>query len=301
VTTVRTPDAPIDVSEDEVVAVIDLDNGVLRTVCVIIPARNEARNIGWVLDRIPALVDEVILVDGSSVDDTIEVARQHRPDIEVIRQSRRGKGNALAAGFEAATCDYVVMIDADGSMDPEEIIDYLRPLTRGADYAKGSRFTAGGGSDDITVLRRAGNKGLNLLTNILFGSEYSDLCYGYNAFTRECIAAFALPSAHVGVLPQHGDGFEIETMINVRVVKAGLVIAEVPSYEYVRRTGESNLNTFRDGFRVLRTIVTERLDGRRYAPARTVAAPNRLVVADPIAALADEFDLGTSAESSPSA
>jgi glycosyltransferase involved in cell wall biosynthesis len=267
---------------------ISMNSGSLRTVSVIIPARNEARNIGWVLDRLPALVDEVILVDGRSVDDTIAVALQHRADITVVRQSRRGKGNALAAGFEVAMCDFVVMIDADGSMDPEEIPDYLRPLTEGADYAKGSRFVKGGGSDDITALRRAGNKGLNLLTNALFGSRYSDLCYGYNAFTRECVAVFGLPSAHVGVLPQRGDGFEIETMINVRVVKAGLVIAEVPSYEYERRTGVSNLNTVRDGFRVLRTILSERIDGRRYAPVATVRTPDRIGT-EPAGALVDWF------------
>lgn len=252
---------------------IELDDGLLRTVSVIIPARNEAQNIGWVLDRLPACVDEVVLVDGSSVDDTVAVAREHRPDVMVVSQSRRGKGNALAAGFEAATCDYIVMIDADGSMDPQEIGEYLRPLAAGADYAKGSRFADGGGSDDITPLRRVGNWGLNQLTNGLFGSRYSDLCYGYNAFTRECVAVFDLPPAHVGVQPRRGDGFEIETMINIRVAKAGLAIAEVPSYEYRRRFGESNLNTFRDGMRVLRTIVQERMDLR---PVRVGGAVDHL-------------------------
>ena len=233
-------------------------NGQTRSVSVVVPARNEAKNIGWVLDRLPAYVDEVILIDGSSVDATIEVSLRHCPDIVVVRQSRRGKGNALAAGFEAATCELVVMIDADGSMDPAEITRYLEPLVSGAHYAKGSRFAKGGGSDDITPLRRVGNWGLNSLTNILFRSRYSDLCYGYNAFTRECIDHFALPSAHAAVGQQYGDGFEIETMINVRVVKSDLTIVEVPSYEYLRRSGVSNLNTFRDGFRVLGTILRER-------------------------------------------
>ncbi len=232
---------------------------VVKSVSVVIPARNEARNIGWVLDRLPEFVDQVILVDGSSVDDTVEVARQHRPEIDVIRQTRRGKGNALAAGFEAATCDLIVMIDADGSMDPAEIVRFLEALADGADYAKGSRFTAGGGSADITRLRRAGNWGLNAVTNLLFRSGYTDLCYGYNAFTRECVGSFTLPAAHDEGGARYGDGFEIETMLNVRVVSAELEVVEVPSFEYVRRSGVSNLNAFRDGFRVLGTILRERV------------------------------------------
>jgi glycosyltransferase involved in cell wall biosynthesis len=257
-------------------------NGAAKTVSVVIPARNEAKNITWVLEHLPSIVDEVVMVDGGSVDDTVEVTRRLRPDAVIVQQARRGKGNALAAGFEAATGDLIVMIDADGSMDPREIEAYLEPLVSGADYAKGSRFTVGGGSDDITALRRAGNWGLNALTNLLFRSRYSDLCYGYNAFTRECVQAFALPPAHVPGA-RYGDGFEIETMINVRVVLADLAVVEVPSYEYVRRSGESNLNTFRDGFRVLGTILRERYEGRRRlvrVPASAPAAPVQQPVAD---------------------
>ncbi len=247
-------------------------HGLSRTVSVVIPARNEARNIGWVLDRLPTIIDEVVLVDGNSVDNTVEVARRHRPDIVVARQARRGKGNALALGFEVAQGDYIVMIDADGSMEPAEIHAFVAALVGGAHYAKGSRFTTGGGSGDITVLRRAGNLSLNALTNFLFGSSYSDLCYGFNAFTRECVATFALPQATVPGEAQWGDGFEIETMINIRVVVAGAVVVEVPSYEHQRRSGESNLNSFRDGTRVLRTIVSERIAASsRRSPTPTAA------------------------------
>lgn len=248
------------------------------TVTVVIPTKNEARNVGWVLERLPEQVTEVVLVDANSVDGTVEAALAVRPDCVVVRQTRKGKGNALAAGFEAATGDYIVMIDADGSMDPAEIADFTAALDAGADYAKGSRFTAGGGSDDITRLRRAGNWGLNALTNVLFRSRYSDLCYGYNAFRRDCVAAFALPTAHGTTTAQWGDGFEIETMINVRVAVAGKKITEVASFEAERRFGVSNLNTFRDGFRVLGTIVDERRRASRAsaaaaAPAVTAAIP----------------------------
>ena len=229
------------------------------TVSVVIPTRNEEKNVPFVLHAMPPGVDEVILVDGHSVDGTVEAARRARPDIVVIQQTRRGKGNALAAGFAAATGDYIVMIDADGSMDPAEIPSFITALDEGAHYAKGTRFALGGGSDDISRLRDVGNKFLNGTTNLLFRTGYSDLCYGYNAFRRECLPAFDLPNPHDATVPAHwGDGFEIETMINVRVAKAKKVIQEVASFEHPRRSGESNLRTFRDGFRVLGTILRER-------------------------------------------
>ena len=239
------------------------------TVSVILPTRNEARNVGFVVAALPTDVDEVILVDGNSTDGTVAAAIRARADIKVIQQTRRGKGNALAAGFEAASGDYIVMIDADGSMDPAEITAFVDALDAGADYAKGTRFALGGGSDDISWLRNIGNKFLNGTTNLLFRTRYSDLCYGYNAFRRECLAAFALPAAHDSSTgPQWGDGFEIETMINVRVAKAGLRIQEVASFEHPRRFGESNLRTFRDGSRVLTTIVRERAARSRPAAIR---------------------------------
>lgn len=246
--------------------------GFTATTSVVIPTKNEAPSIGWVLERLPEEVDEVIVVDAGSADGTVAAAREVRPDVTVVNQTRTGKGNALAAGFEAARGDHIVMIDADGSMDPLEIPLFLAALAGGADYAKGSRFRAGGGSDDITPFRRAGNTALNGMTNVLFGADYSDLCYGFNAFTRACLDVFALPPAHAPE-PQWGDGFEIETLINVRVARAGMRIVEVPSYEYPRRHGTSNLRTVRDGFRVLSTILQERRTGARVpvvpSPART--------------------------------
>ena len=239
-------------------------------ISVVIPAMNEARNLPHVLARMPHDIFEIILVDGGSADDTVAVALALRPDISVIRQSRRGKGNALAAGFAASKGDYVVMIDADGSMDPQEISRFVAALNAGADYAKGSRFARGGGSDDITLVRRAGNWGLNTVTNVLFRTRFSDLCYGYNAFRRHCIDIFDLPDhADVAGGPRWGDGFEIETLINTRVARSGAAVAEVPSFEYRRLFGTSNLHTFRDGARVLRTIMRERFAG--HQPARTPA------------------------------
>jgi glycosyltransferase involved in cell wall biosynthesis len=147
-------------------------------ISVVLPTRNEAQNLHSVLPYVPAEVSEVILVDGHSSDETIAVAQQLRPSIRVIQQQRRGKGDALRVGFAACTGDIVVMIDADGSTDPAEITRFIEVLLQGNDVAKGSRFITGGGSHDISRLRGLGNYGLSQLVNLLFGTRYSDLCYG---------------------------------------------------------------------------------------------------------------------------
>ncbi len=218
------------------------------TVSAVIPTLNEAENLPHVLSGLPNGVNELIVVDGHSTDATIPAARSLRPDARIVLQDRKGKGNALACGFAAASGDIIVMIDADGSTDPTEIPTFIRPLIEGADFVKGSRYMPGGGSADITPLRSLGNRALGLSVNLLFGTDYTDLCYGYNAFWRR-----VLPHLHVTC-----DGFEVETVINVRAAKAGLKIAEIPSYEQSRINGLSNLNAWRDGKRVLKTIMAER-------------------------------------------
>lgn len=236
-------------------------------VSVVIPAKNEARNIAWVLRLLPEWVDEVILVDGNSTDDTIDVARAVRPDIVIVNDDRPGKGAALRAGFAAASCELVVMIDADGSMDPGEIDRYVELLDEGYDLVKGSRFMEGGGSADISHVRSLGNRVLRGLVNVLYGQRFTELCYGLMAFRTSRLPDMALRS----------DGFEIETEIVVRAIKADLRIAEVPSFELPRRYGDSNLNAFRDGRRVLRTLLTERIGWRRR---RSVAARREVELAE---------------------
>lgn len=218
------------------------------TVSLVIPAKNEARNLPHVLENLPDGLDEVILVDGSSRDVSTIAARACRPDIRIIAEPSPGKGMALRTGFAAAEGDFIVAMDADGSMDPAEIPQYVYFLQHGFDFVKGSRFVGGGGSLDITRLRRAGNRGLLAAANMLFDAQFTDLCYGYFAFKRCYLNHLDLQSA----------GFEIETELTIRAYVTGLRIGEVPSLELPRRTGRSNLRSFRDGTRVLRTMLEER-------------------------------------------
>jgi len=216
-------------------------------VSVVVPAMNEERNIGPVLSELPGGLHEVILVDGNSKDNTIEAARAAYPGIRVTSQSGRGKGDAFRTGFAAVTGNLVVVLDADGSADPAEIPRFVAALEAGADFAKGSRYMEGGGSADITRLRSLGNSVLSGTANMMHGTHFTDLCYGYNAFWARCLPFISLD------VP----GFEVETLINLRMASAGMKITEVPSYEKERISGDSNLKTFRDGFRVLGTIFKE--------------------------------------------
>ncbi|MGH8906047.1 MAG: glycosyltransferase family 2 protein [Egibacteraceae bacterium] len=216
---------------------------------VVIPALNEARNLPHVFARLPQDLHEVVLVDGHSIDDTVAVARGLCSTVKVVAQNGQGKGNALMCGFQACTGDIIVMLDADGSTDPAEIPRFIAALLTGADFAKGTRFVTGGGSTDISRLRRVGNRLLSGAVNRFFGTGYSDLCYGYNAFWR----------THLSALQIDCDGFEVETLMSIRAAKAGLHVIEVPSREALRLYGQSNLRVIRDGWRVLCTILRERV------------------------------------------
>jgi len=247
------------------------------TVSVVIPAKNEARNLPHVLADLPDGLHEVILVDGGSVDDTVEVARTCYPEIVVTGQTRCGKGNALACGFALASGDSIVMLDADGSTDPAEIPRFVAALEQGADFAKGSRFVQGAGSSDISRLRQCGNHFLSRIVNLLYGTRYTDLCYGYNAFRRDCLDVISLDPGTAdnadGTVMAWGDGFEVETLINIRIAQAHLRVFEVASFERRRLYGTSNLHAFSDGLRVLRTINIERRRGARRGIRRGAAVP----------------------------
>lgn len=241
-------------------------------VSVVVPAKNEARNLEHVFATVPGWVEEIVFVDGRSTDDSIEVVRRICPSATIVVQEGWGKGEALRAGFAACTGDIIVMMDADGSTDGGEIARFVSALVTGADFVKGSRFASGGGSDDITLTRRLGNFVLSRLVNALFDTRYTDLCYGYNAFW----------SRFLPLLDLHCDGFEVETVMNIRAAKAGLFVQEVPSQEHSRLHGESNLHIIRDGWRIAKVIMRERLPGRALPAGEVQVRPS----GDPDEALA---------------
>ncbi len=216
-------------------------------VSLILPALNEADGLRAVLPRIPSIVDNVIVVNGPSTDDTVEVVHKLRPDALLVQQTGRGKGNALKHGLAVADGDIIVTMDADGSMNPEDIVLFVTQLLQGADFVKGSRSLPGGGSSDFTRLRRFGNDVLTRIANVIFGASYTDITYGYNAYWRSTIR-------HLGRL---ADGFEFEIQAAVRATTVGMRTAEVPAHEPARVGGESKLNPVSDGIAILKVLVAE--------------------------------------------
>jgi hypothetical protein len=240
-------EVPIKVAEDGARELDGYSPSRAPRVSVVIPALNEAENLPHVLPRIPEWVHEVLLVDGLSTDDTIEVAKRIRPDIRIVYQIGTGKGAALRSGVDAAKGDIVVMMDADGSTDPSEIGLFVRELRDGADYVKGSRFLQGGGTADMPRYRQLGNWGLVTLANTLFVTHYSDITYGYNATWRRYKDELALDI----------DDWASEIISNIRAANNGLLVVEVPSFENERIAGTAKLEAFSAGWMILKAILRE--------------------------------------------
>ena len=193
------------------------------------------------------------------------------PGVALDRLRGEAERHQLTFGPDPSTHQYctlgdiIVMLDADGSADPGEIPKFVKALQGGTDFAKGTRFSDGGGSADTTWHRRLGHTGLLTLANWLCGTHYTDRCYGMNAFRAHCLPYRAVDR----------DGFEVETQIFLRLAKAKLSVQEVGSFEARRIFGSSNLRTVRDGFRVLGTILSERRrKGNGIAPMRREALPS---------------------------
>lgn len=243
----RLPRPDIEGTEQSVLPIGFGPTSVPPTVSLIIPALNEEASLGYVLARVPDGMHEVIVVDGRSTDNTVAVAKQLWPGVRIVTQEGRGKGDALRAGFRAAKGDIIIAIDADGSTNPAEIPAFVGALMAGADYVKGTRFSPGAGTSDMTFTRKVGNWGFIVLVRALFGVRYTDFNYGYTGFWRRYLPALDLRST----------GFEIEAEMNLRAPMAGLKVVEVASFEDLRVAGEAHLKPLPDGWRVLMEVLRQ--------------------------------------------
>ncbi len=252
-------------------------------ITVVIPTLNEARNLPHVLPLLPQGLHEVLVVDGHSVDNTVATARRLRPDVRVITQDRGGKRDALACGSAAATGDIIVMLDADGSVDPAEIPQFVDVLLGGVDFVKGTRFADRGADSGVTSSGRIANHVLSTLVNALCHTHYSDPCYGFSAFWRRHVPVLGLGEESAaktdGTTRFSGGGFEVDTLINIRAAQAGLTVKEVASYGYPRIREVSSLNAVNDGLRILLAVLSEKYRPRRRR-ASTIAALMVLLGAD---------------------
>jgi glycosyltransferase involved in cell wall biosynthesis len=218
-------------------------------VTALICTLNEEQNLPHVLPRIPPWVSEVLVIDGHSTDKTVEVARKIRPDTRILRQPGKGKGDALRYGIKMASGEIIVTLDADGNTDPEELPRFISPLLNGYDFAKGSRFLNTSPAR-MPRHRRIGNWLLTSITNIMFGSRYTDMCSGFNAVWKKSWERVPFP-----------DEFGYEPLITIRAKRAGLKIIEVPCTDRGRINGTSKLPSWRQGWGALKAIVRERFYG----------------------------------------
>ena len=264
------------------------------SVTVVIPALNEEHNLPLILENLPP-VDEVIVVDGRSEDDTVAVAREVRPDVIVVRQPRSGKGNALVCGFAASSGDIVVTLNADGSTDPGEIPRFVDALLSGAEVAHGSRFRPGGDHRDARWLERAGHAVLSRVVNVFFGTRFTDLGCGYNAYWRDLLPMLELPDPDVRGVKRGrrlwGEGPEIDILMTIRMAAQGLRVVEVATVGYPRIHGDRPRRLLPTALRAFRTVWTEYV--RRWQIGHRPARPTQSrYVAPTLSSVEDESPSG---------
>lgn len=231
------------------------EQALMSRISLLIPARNEAENIAALLKNLATLLPgmaEITVVDGGSMDATVPVATAL--GARIIIQKGTGKGHALRQAFEGDHAgDIVVVMDADGSNRPEEIPLLIASIINGADLSKGSRFLKGGGSTDLSIIRRIGNKLFVWVVNRAWSGEYTDLCYGFMAFRRDALQKL-IPFLE-------SKDFQIETEICIKARKLGLKVEEIPSIELKRRHGASKLRGFHDSLSIAKAILGELFSG----------------------------------------
>ncbi len=213
-------------------------------VCVLIPTLNEAETIGDVIEGLREEgLDTILVIDGDSEDDTVEIAEEAGATTRV--QSGTGKGQAVREALDYIDSKYVLMLDGDGTYDPSQAERLLEPLRAGtADHVVGDRF-ADMEKGAMTRLNTFGNKVFNGVFRRVHGEDHGDILSGYRAFTRESFDRMHLTA----------EGFGIETEIAVECTKRGLDVAVVP-ITYRARPAESdpNLSPIADGGRILLTL-----------------------------------------------
>jgi len=214
-------------------------------VTVQIPTLNEGESLAHTLKQIPReVVDEVLVIDGHSTDNTREVAESF--GCRFLLQPGKGYGNAMKFGFQNASGDVIISMDADGSPNPQDIPRLVAKLKEGYDLVLGSRYLPGAGTEDDTLVRHVGNKFFTFLTNFIHGTKISDSCYFFAAMRKEMLLKLDLKT----------EDFSFCIEVPVKARKAGFKIAEIPCFERKRVASTSRVNAIRDGLKILRAILT---------------------------------------------
>ncbi len=212
-------------------------------VTVVIPARNEEQNIGDMIKKSKPFCDELIVVDGHSTDKTQQIAESF--SVRVVKDNKKGKGDAIRVGAAAAGHEVTVFIDADGSHDPTDIPLIVEPIRRGeADLIIGSRGK--GGSDELhgdipKLLRLVGSDLILIGINLRWGQDLTDSQNGFRAIRTKVIQSLKLKENIT----------TIEQEMTMKCLKKGYIVSEVPTHEYARKYGESTIKLRKVWFRYI--------------------------------------------------
>jgi glycosyltransferase involved in cell wall biosynthesis len=225
------------------------------SVTTLICTLNEAENLPHVLPEIPGWVDEILIVDGHSIDDTVTVARQLCPRAKIVIQPGKGKAEAIKLGIQQAMSNIIAMLDADGETPPAEIENFIKPLLEGYDLTKGTRLFKTL-PPSMPIYRWFGNKVLAITCNLLYCTRFTDVCSGYNVFWKKHFLELNLSYVANEV------GCSMEQQMIVKMAKAGMKIKEVPHTCNGRIGGSSVISGFgkawNQGFTDLWIIIKER-------------------------------------------
>jgi glycosyltransferase involved in cell wall biosynthesis len=223
-------------------------------VSVVIPVFNEEQTIGDIVTRTKRTMEqmgvsyEVLVVDDGSDDRSADISQEKKA--HVLRETHKGKGYALRAGFRRAKGELVITLDSDGSHKPEEIPSVVQCISEGrADFVIGTRFFNSFKKTEISKVNRIGNRLFNDLIGFLTGVEISDSQSGFRAIKSPLIKQMNLRSR----------GYEVESEMLVKALKMGAKVAEIPISFDQRTIGVSKLDPLRDGIRILYAIIVSYL------------------------------------------
>jgi dolichol-phosphate mannosyltransferase len=218
-------------------------------VTAVIPARNEERSIAEIIERTRPFCDEVIVVDGHSVDRTASIAAAYGDGVRVVKDNKKGKGDAIRVGAFAARYDTVVFLDADGSHDPADIPALVEPIKKGeAELVVGSRGR--GGSDELhgdveKLLRMIGSDIILIGINLRWKQHLTDSQNGFRAIRTDVIRSLDLKENIT----------TIEQEMTMKCLKNGYRVTETPTHEYSRKYGDSTIKLRRVWFRYIYSFV----------------------------------------------
>jgi len=217
-------------------------------IAVIIPCYNEELTIAKVINDFKGELPgaDIYVYDNNSKDNTGKIARDH--GAIVVKESRQGKGNVVRAMFRDIDADIYIMVDGDDTYPAEAVMELIQPIINNeADMVIGDRLSNGTyEKENKRAFHNLGNNLVQGLIGLLFKNEIKDIMTGYRAFNR----------FFVKTMPVMSEGFQIETEMSIHALDKKFRLKEIPIAYRDRPDGsESKLNTFRDGYRVIKTLL----------------------------------------------